>query len=189
MIKLALLFAVILGITACSSPPPVSYYQLAVPMPAQAEPQPQPGTTKTLQLQPVRVANYLNGAGLVMQRSDVELLIASRHLWADALDQQLYRLLAEQLPPRLPAFQLFQGQGSADLKLQLTVDRFYAQANGVAIISGYYTLSSESEQTRHRFSYQQPLTADGYPALVSALSLGWQQLVDELIAQISQQDL
>ncbi|MDX1538279.1 membrane integrity-associated transporter subunit PqiC [Arsukibacterium sp.] len=187
LISLAIVFAI--GLTACSSPPPVSYYQLAIPMPARPDRAEQVQPTRTLQLQPVRVANYLNGSGLVMQRSDVELLIASRHLWADALDQQLYRLLAEQLQARLPAFQLVRGHSAADRQLQLTIDRFHAQANGVAIISGYYTLGAGSEQTSHAFSYQQPLTADGYPALVSALSTGLQQLISELITDINQRDL
>ncbi|WP_214000341.1 ABC-type transport auxiliary lipoprotein family protein [Arsukibacterium sp.] len=187
--KLLLSFALFIGLTACSSPMPVSYYQLTMPLPEQQNQVDQVVSGKRIQLQPVKVANYLNGAGLVMERSDVELVIASRHLWADALDQQLYRLLTEQIQASSSAFQLAPMHTAADLKLQLTIDRFHAQANGVAIISGHYTLSSGSEQSSHAFNYQQPLTADGYPALVSALSLGWQQLITALIADINQQDL
>ena len=187
--KFLVLIVIFIGISACSSPTPVSYYQLTMAIPQQANP-PEPSVAKThLQLQPVKVANYLNGAGLVMARSDVELVIANRHLWADALDQQLYRLLAEQLQARLPAFQLAPASGADDLRLQLTIDRFHAQANGVAIISGHYSLSSGNHRANHAFNYQQPLQADGYPALVSALSTGWQRLVTELIADIEQQDL
>ncbi|MBV2128289.1 PqiC family protein [Arsukibacterium indicum] len=187
--KLILMLAICIGVTACSSPAPVRYYQLAIPLPEQAEKAQQTAQLKALYLQPVRVANYLNGAGLVMQRSDVELIIASRHLWADALDKQLYRLVGEHLHARLPAFQRVTAGTANGLSLQLTIDRFYAQANGVAIISGHYTLSSGDEQFSRAFSYQQPLAADGYPALVSALSAGGQQLINALIADIQQKDL
>lgn len=187
--KLLLSFVVLICLGACSSPSPVSYYQLAAPPPNKLNTQQQQAAKYRLQLQPVKVANYLNGAGLVMQRSDVELIIASRHLWADALDQQLYRLLAEQLQTRLPAYQLTQVSAADDVRLQLIIDRFHALENGVAIISGHYILSTGSARTTHPFSYQQPLAADGYPALVSALSAGWQQLLIDLIADIEQQHL
>lgn len=187
--RLLLSMVFCIGLVACSSQAPVSYYQLSMPMPEQVNPQERPVAERRLQLQSVKVANYLNGAGLVMQRSDVELIIARRHLWADALDQQLYRLLAEQLQARLQTFQLAPANGSNDMQLQLTIDRFHAQANGVAIISGQYTLSSAGSRSTRAFSYQQPLVADGYPALVNALSSGWQQLVTELIADIESQDL
>ncbi|SNY53374.1 hypothetical protein SAMN06297280_2391 [Arsukibacterium tuosuense] len=187
--KLLSLIVFFIGLSACSSAPPVTYYQLTMPVPEQTNSVAQSVAKTQLQLQPVKVANYLNGAGLVMERSDVELVIASRNLWADALDQQLYRLLAEQLQARLPAFQLAPASGAGDLQLQLTVDRFHAQANGVAIISGHYTLGSGGKHATQAFSYQQPLTADGYPALVNALSLGWQQVITGLITDINQQDL
>ena len=92
--KLLLSFIIIIGLVGCSSPQPVNYYQLTMPLPDNIASDRETAMTYQLQLAPVKVANFLNGAGLVMQRSDVELLIASRHLWADALDQQLYRLLA-----------------------------------------------------------------------------------------------
>ena len=187
--KLLLTMLIVIGLVACSGPPPVSYYQLSTSQSPRANPAERLQPEYSLHLQPVMVANYLNGAGLVMQRSDVELVIASRHLWADALDQQMYRLLAEQLQARLPVVQLTPVSNAADMRLQLIIDRFHAQDNGVAVISGYYTLLSGDNRATRSFSYQQPLTADGYPAMVSALSAGWQQLVDDLMLDLKQQYL
>ncbi len=188
--KVLLPLVMILLLGACATPASVSYYQLTMPVPvpdaAAAEPS---AKRQQLQLQPIKVANYLNGAGLVMQRSEVELVVASRNLWADALDQQLYRLLAEQIRARLPSVQLAMANDPATVRLQLSIDRFHAQANGVAIISGYYSLESGNGRTTQAFSYQQPQAADGYPALVNALSQGWQQLVSDLIFSIEQQYL
>lgn len=187
--KLVLLVLIIASLVACSSPPPVSYYQLSVLQPQSYSSAEQAESEYSLRLQPVMVANYLNGAGLVMQRSDVELIIANRHLWADALDQQMYRLLAEQLQARLPGVQLSAINAAPDMQLQLNIDRFHAQDNGVTVISGYYTLRIKNKLVTKTFSYQQPLREDGYPAMVSALSTSWQQLVDQLIVDITQQYL
>ena len=78
--KLLLSLIMIASLYACASPSLVSYYQLTMPLAAEAEPKPQPMQKQQLQLQPIKVANYLNGAGLVMQSSEVELVISSRHL-------------------------------------------------------------------------------------------------------------
>jgi hypothetical protein len=75
------------------------------------------------------------------------------------------------------------------MQLQLNIDRFHAQDNGVTVISGYYTLQIKNKLVTKTFSYQQPLREDGYPAMVSALSTSWQQLVDQLIVDITQQYL
>ena len=63
-------------LVACSSAPPVSYYQL--PTPANAAVQPAAG--KRLFVEPVQVASYLNGRGLVLKVSTVELIMARQHL-------------------------------------------------------------------------------------------------------------
>jgi hypothetical protein len=186
--KLLLSLIITASLFACAAPTPVSYYQLTVP-PAVSVPEQNTESTLSLVLQPVKVANYLNGAGLVMQRSEVELVIASRHLWADALDQQLYRLLVEQLQARLPEMPLASGRSINSVQLQLTIDRFHAKDNGMAIVSGHYTISSATERLTESFSYQQALAADGYAALVTALSVSWQQLMTDMISRIEQHDL
>jgi hypothetical protein len=186
--KLLLSLIIMASLTACAAPTPVSYYQLTVPT-AVAVPQQSTETTLSLMLHPVKVANYLNGAGLVMQRSEVELVIASRHLWADALDQQLYRLLVEQLQARLPKMPLTSARSINSVQLQLIIDRFHANDKGMAIVSGHYTISSASERITEPFSYEQALAADGYAALVTALSVSWQQLMTDMISRIEQQNL
>ena len=105
------------------------------------------------------------------------------------MDQQLFRLLTEQLQGRLPKVQLVAGSSADSMQLQLTLDRFHATENGIAVISGHYTLRSRAERTTYPFHYHQPLAADGYPALVKALSAGWQLLVADIITAIERQHL
>ncbi|KKO47301.1 hypothetical protein WG68_01275 [Arsukibacterium ikkense] len=186
--KLLLPLVAITLLSACAGNAQVNYYQVSMPLAAATAVSETQGTLP-LQLQPVKVANYLNGAGLVMQRSEVELVVASRNLWADALDQQLYRLLAEQIRARLPGIPVATATDPAAIRLHLTIDRFHAQANGNAVISGFYSLDAPKGRITQSFSYQRPLDADGYPALVRALSHSWQQLVSDLIVHIEQQYL
>ncbi|CAM5222103.1 hypothetical protein ALON55S_08528 [Alishewanella longhuensis] len=67
----------------------------------------------------------------------------------------------------------------------MEIDRFYASENGQAVVSGRYTVSDLTTGTTVPFSYQVALAADGYPAMVQALSQGWQQLLQELVTALA----
>ena len=176
-----LLVSFSLLLAACSSQPvQIAYYQLA-PLPAvTATVQPLPA----LQIQPLRVASYLNGSGLVLQQSAVEYQIARQHLWADALQQQMQRQLTQYLLLALPQQPLATGSAPAARQLWLEIDRFNADAAGQAVLSGRYRLSSAEREHYQPFEYQVALTADGYPAMVAALSEAWQQLLQDLASKL-----
>lgn len=172
----------ILGLVACSSQPTaVSYYQLAMP----AMPVANSAGLPALYIAPIRVAAYLNGTGLVMQQSDVEYVITRQHLWADALEQQLQRQLTQYMLLALPAQPLRSIQLQAERQLILEIDRFHADPAGMAIISGRYRLLQQDAEINQPFSYQVALDADGYPAMVSALSNAWQQLLADLTLKLT----
>lgn len=172
MIAICMLF-----VAGCSSPASqIHYYQLsAAPINViQSKP------LAAIAIAPVKVASYLNGSGLVVQQSAVELSIARQHLWADSLEQQLQRQLTEYITLTLPALPLVPINTPDALTLQVEVDRFYATEQGLALLSGRYTVTGHGELRTKPFSYQVPLTANGYPAMVSALSEGWQQLLQDI---------
>ena len=77
--------AVLLG--ACASPVTLNYYQL----PAVTTESTHSDAAAALYVAPVQVASYLNGRGLVLQLSEVELNVARQHLWAEPLDAQVQR--------------------------------------------------------------------------------------------------
>lgn len=170
-------FVILLLGAGCSSPASdIRYYQLVATAPAAIDSQ----TQQPLIIAPIKVASYLNGSGLVLQQSAVEFSIARQHLWADALEQQLQRHLMEYLLLALPKQSLAALNTAGARTLQLEIDRFYASDNGLALISGRYTLSEATNSKTVPFSYQVALAADGYPAMVQALSQGWHQLLQEL---------
>lgn len=175
-------FSIALFLCGCSSPATeIRYYQLVAAIPVSID----SGVQQPLVIAPIKVASYLNGSGLVLQQSAVEFSIARQHLWADALDQQLQRQLTEYLLLALPK-QPIAGFGTAGARvLQLEIDRFYASESGQAIVSGRYNISGAVSNSTVPFSFAVALTDDGYPAMVLALSQGWQQLLQELVTALS----
>lgn len=182
---ISVLFVLLLGV-GCSSPvTQIHYYQL-VPLDKVIADN---TVQQPLALAPVSVAGYLNGSGLVLQQSAVELSIARQHLWADALQQQLQRQLTEYLLLAKPSQPLVSMNTPGSRSLALEIDRFYANSDGQAILSGRYSLSGLQGTTTVPFFKQQTLTADGYPAMVEALSLAWQQLLHDITSTIKDQSM
>ncbi|WP_423185665.1 PqiC family protein [Alishewanella sp. d11] len=169
-------------LVGCSSPTnDIRYYQLVTKTPLQVNNEIQ----QPLTVAPIKVANYLNGSGLVLRQSAVEFNVARQHLWADALEQQLQRQLLEYLLLALPNQTITAFNTPGARTLQLDIHRFYADEQGQATVSGYYTLSSIGTVTSTPFAYQVALADDGYPAMVQALSQGWQQLLQDLVMALT----
>jgi uncharacterized lipoprotein YmbA len=180
--RMLLISLSLLGLIACSSQPTaIYYYQLAVPVTPVAN----NSSLPALYIAPIRVAAYLNGTGLVMQQSEVEYVITRQHLWADALEQQLQRQLQHHLLQALPAQPLTVIQTQAQRQLYLEIDRFHADPAGMAVLSGRYRLVEQGAEINQPFNYQVALTADGYPAMVSALSAAWQQLLADVTLKLT----
>lgn len=170
----------------CSSPTnEIRYYQLVAKAPLQVNNE----ILQPLTVAPIKVANYLNGSGLVLRQSAVEFNVARQHLWADALEQQLQRQLLEYLLLALPNQTISALSTSSARTLQLDIHRFYADEQGLATVSGYYTLSSEGGISSTPFAYQVALVNDGYPAMVEALSQGWQQLLQDLVIVLTNEQV
>ncbi|MDP5143917.1 PqiC family protein [Rheinheimera baltica] len=174
------LLGCVLLFVGCSSQQAITYYQLPV-MPALVASQ--STATQQLYIEPVQVASYLNGRGLVLQVSDVELVVARQHLWAEALGQQLQRQLRDRLQPVLPEFVTVLQAQPTTMRLAVQIDQFHGQADGYAIISGRFTLSTHPGS--EAFSLRVPLEDDGYPALVVALGQGLQLLSQQISQQLN----
>ncbi|WMC12114.1 ABC-type transport auxiliary lipoprotein family protein [Oceanimonas pelagia] len=145
----------------------------------------------TVLVAPVALAAFLEGDGIVMQLDDIEVHQARNHLWAEALPEQLRRLLLDRLSASLPQAQVIaRGQPSAGnmpaREVRLQLDRFQGRFDGMALIQGHWQLlNGRGELLEQRaFRLETPLTADGYPALVRALAGGWEQLADQLAASL-----
>jgi uncharacterized protein len=170
----------LLLLSGCSSQPAMNYYQLPVGE-HRAAAVAKPG--KSLYFEPVQVASYLNGRGLVLQLSPVELVMARQHLWAEPLEQQLQRQLRDRVLALSSDYGPVLQAQSDTVRVAVQLDAFHGQPDGYALISGHFFVSTQ--RTAQPFSIRIPLADDGYPALVSALGLAVQQLSERIAGQLN----
>jgi uncharacterized lipoprotein YmbA len=172
-------------LAGCSSGIELSYYQL--PQPAVAEAAVSPVNAPVLYVEPLLVAAYLNTNALILQQSAVQLHKTSQHQWAEALDQQLQRLLVHGLQQALPAYRVTAQQSPANaVRLLVQVEQFHGQQNGQVLVSGRFHLLSGEQSRSQSFALSLPQPAEGYPAMVATLGQGWQQAIDQFAQAIQQ---
>ncbi|WP_215395500.1 PqiC family protein [Rheinheimera oceanensis] len=172
--------ALLLLLTGCASQPASNYYQLPAAPVTQASSVAEAGS---LYIEPVQVASYLNGRGLVLQLSDVELVTARQHLWAEALDQQLQRQLRDRVVAQTSGYAAVLQARPDTVRVSVQLDQFHGLADGHAIVSGRFAVSTQPGS--QPFNIRIALTNDGYPALVQALGQAVQQLSQQIARQLT----
>ena len=171
--------AMALALSACSSTPQTTMYQLptgtsaAVPVSQSAL---RVNSFMPLWVERVAVPDYLAGNGVVYQISDVKYVIAANNLWASPLDQQLQQTLVAHLSNALPGRLITAAPlGEPHDTLNVNVTGFHGRYDGQVIISGSWTLEHNGQLTRQSFNLTLPQQEDGYGAMVRTLAQGWQQ--------------
>lgn len=183
-----LLILGIIGLSACSSDVSTHYYQLAADPGHQATTNKFTRPLRTLFIEPITVPDYLTGVGIAYQSSDVQYTLATRHIWASPLDQQLQQTLVIHLGRDLPSWYVTTTQPGDDYAtLSLMITGFHGRCDGHAVISGTWIYQYQQQKIRQPFSLILPQTKDGYNALVSTLSAGWEQESAQIAALLSQQ--
>lgn len=186
-IKGTLLLTLCAMVTACASSvsPPARYM---LPSDSISSPATQP--EGTLVVSDPRLAHYLDVDGIVMQLDDITLNAAREHQWAEGLDRQLERRMLANLSHALPTLRVMRAESEPTdaLTLRLTIDQFQGRFDGVAVASGQWQLvdSAGELMVMENFHAETVLEADGYPALVRALSKSWDQAAETIASEISQ---
>ncbi|MDE1513690.1 MULTISPECIES: PqiC family protein [Vibrio] len=147
-------------------------------------------------VQPVELAPYLDTAGIIYRQSATQVTQAKYHQWAQRLSPQLTERIIEQLRRDQPvsywpeAFNAHYAQQKHHT-LQVKFQRFNGAYTGNAELAGSWELLSPQgvRLLRQDFSFDVPLTDEGYPALVEALSLGLEQLTTQIKQTLLQQSL
>jgi len=145
---------------------------------------------------PIRLSGLLDNQGIVMELNDIEVHQARQHLWAENIDVQLQQQLQQHLTLSLPQAQIVaKGQplqaGLPQREVRVSVNAFQGSYSGNAIVQGQWLLLGEQGQLlkQHNFRIEQPLPADGYPALVRALASAWNQVGEQLAATLAEETL
>ena len=143
---------------------------------------------------PIRLSGLLDNQGIVMELNDIEVHQARNHLWAEDLAVQLQQQLQQRLSLSLPQAQIVaRGQplqaGLPQREVRVSVTGFQGSYDGSAIVQGQWLLLDEKGQLLQQkyFRIEQPLTADGYPALVRTLGAAWDQVSAQLAQALAEE--
>ncbi|MGE6106825.1 PqiC family protein [Aeromonas sobria] len=171
-------------LAGCSSAPALHYYSLDADGSAQAAPISRP--QHQLVLHPVILSDELDASKLVYQMEGKELYFTEYQRWAGSLDGQLNQLTQNGLSARLPGWVVRQDGARQGPVLTIRVQRFQGRFDGRAVLSGRWRLLAEDGRVLQDtpFHLERVLPSDGYGTLVSELGLGWQQLLDQIAAEL-----
>ena len=192
MKKQLILTAMVFLLSACSSAPmPTTSYLLAPLTPGAALDF--TASTPVIVLAPISVDSLLENQGIVYQTSPTETVVARQHVWAEGLSTQLANRLLQGLRQNQGDYWVVHSNPQINTPAASTLLVSFSQFNGSyqgnAVISGEWTLlNNQGELLQSQpFSYQEPLTSSGYPALVDALSKATDRLTVALSQALTQQ--
>ncbi|WP_421850820.1 PqiC family protein [Marinomonas sp.] len=177
--------------TGCATPTPPSKEYLLMDV-SLKNAQAQSTTGMSVQLMPIVVANYLAGNEIVLVTKQGSVHRSQSNLWAEPLSPQLTRLTQQRLEKTLPNITWFGGQrlpSYAIALLNIEVDDFYADLEGMIHISGRWQMISEMGElsASNTFDVQSKLQSDGYSTMVQTLSASWfDQVIDPMAKEIAQ---
>lgn len=174
-------------VTACATPVAPSNEYLLIDMDLKNV-ETQSTKVVSVQLMPIFVANYLAGNEIVLVTKQGGVHRSKSNLWAESLSPQLTRLTQQRLEKTLPNVTLFGGQrlpAEAISVLNIEVDGFYADLEGIIHISGRWQLISELGElsASDTFYVSDELKSDGYSTMVQTLSASWFNQVIHPMAQ------
>ena len=189
--KLILNVCIVRGLSACSSAVELKYYQL--PVPASSSENTASKDAAVLIVEPVMVANYLNTNALILQTSQVELHRTQQHQWLEALDQQLNRILVNELQAKLPETSVTTAEFAvksatpSTQRLLVQIAEFHGTEQGMVILSGRYSWLVDGGVNLRQFRIELPQPEAGYPAMVQTMGQAVSTLSEQIAEQLKSQ--
>ncbi len=139
-----------------------------------------------LEIGNLSVAPYIDQPGLVIANADGSIRVARNHLWAEPLRSSVRSFLASEISAALgePVRRHSDGAARTELEISARIDQLHGTENGSVLLVASWTvidISNRAVLVERGFTDTQPLTTDGYAALVDAESA----LLERLAAAIA----
>ncbi|MGB2078271.1 MAG: PqiC family protein [Vibrio sp.] len=186
----ALVSSLLLGGCA-AKPEPMKTYALIQTMPenGQTAQSAQLGVKPIISVDSVEMAGYLTGNGIVMKTSPTQYIQAQNNIWIDDISAQVESKLVDDIQVQQSKYDVLPTQMSLGMpqapryQVAVYVSDFYGHYDGYALLAGDWQVKDSQGNVVKMKPYmiKTPLAADGYDALVQAMS----QSVDTLAKQIS----
>jgi uncharacterized protein len=183
--SLILFFALML-VSGCGSSPEPTYYTLAAVQGA-----PKEGKPLKIEVRRPLIPPTLDRPEMVRQSNDVRVHESENHLWSEALDTMMERIIAEDLRMRLPMSTLVtQSSDVANTKgtyiVDVDVQQFGTDAQGNALLQAQVMIRPPAGK-----DIPMPATLRGAPvttaeSMAKALSTLLGQLCDQIAANLKE---
>ena len=173
LLPFGLLVVTLLG---CSHTPPTRYYDLG-PL-AETGVSQRSEACVSIGIGPVKIPEYLDRSGIVTRLSSHELRVAEFNKWAEPLEENFPRVLAENLSSLLctKTIRLFPWRGSIPLDYRIYVDviRMDGRLGESAVLDVSWTILGSAEKKEvlamERSSYKEPAEGQDHGDFVAAQS-------------------
>lgn len=187
--KKIIIACLILSLYACGSkPPPETQYFVLTPT-ASTVSTSDIDAKNSVVLESIRLAEFLDQPGIVLQTDTHQIKVAHYHRWAEPLKRNMHRYIMETLNNKFPGHivqsDINLNEIATEQSLQIIVNQFNGTTEGTAIFSGGWILSDVKTKTilkNETFHYEATLVNDGYAELVNQLAT----LLEQLCSEISQ---
>ncbi|MGD2057005.1 MAG: PqiC family protein [Gammaproteobacteria bacterium] len=146
----------------------------------------------TVALGPVELPEIYERPQIVTRTAANRIDLAEFERWGGNLNKDLTRVLAQNLMGRLNTDNVllypWSGRDKPDFQLSLRFFRLDGEPDAAAYLDGVWRLLDGTrgcELAAHRFRIEEPVSAAGYPGLVSAISQGLARLSQEMAQQVA----
>jgi uncharacterized protein len=176
-----LILGVLATILAGCASPSSQFYQLHA-MPERTPPTSDPSTGRgiTVTIGPVHMPDYLERPQMVTRAGDNELKLSEFHRWAGSLENDVTRVLVEDISGLLPADQFsvtrwvpyLDHQRPASCRVEVFVDRFDGTLDDSVVLKAQWVVFGQSSSAllRKESLTKEPVEGDRYDALAAAMS-------------------
>lgn len=154
-------------VSACSTTPPARHrYLLRSDSPIESR---RVDRLDQYYLGELKVANYIDQPGLVLEVSDGRIHAARYHQWAEPLRISLREFLSSEIPVRP---EVFSAGPTSDLakasRIDVHISQLHGDSAGNAVLVAYWSLQSGNQSERFQFVHSLALQGTGYESLVAA---------------------
>jgi uncharacterized lipoprotein YmbA len=187
----AFLFVAFL-LAACSSTPPVRFYNLnSLPGGQQENPAVLPGEDIAIGVGPVEFPEFLDRPQIVTRRSQNQVEIAEFHRWAGSFPGDFSRVLAMNISTLLPTDRVavypWEDTFSPTYQVKLDVEQFDGQLGEQVFLRVIWSLVGQEgmkELVVRKTLIEEPVLTNDYDGLVAAQSNSLATLSREIVEEI-----
>lgn len=184
--KRATLLVLLMTLAACvGSTPPATFYLLE-PIADTGSELAYSAGKPSLALAPVRIPHYLERAQLLTASGKNTYELDEMHRWAESLDDNMTRVLLQNIAVLVPANVVIIGgreAKQADAHLSVTILDFFVDPQGLARLTASWQLRRGNDAVLSRQSaYRVPVGGDEVQLKVEALNQCLNQLSREIVA-------